>query len=53
MGGKGDNDLEKEDKIKEENMDMADGAAVALYYSLILTGKIKQKIPKLKVKKKK
>ena len=43
----------KKGKIKEENMDMADGAAVALYYSLILTGKIKQKIPKLKVKKKK
>jgi len=32
---------DKKGKIKVESMDMADGVAVALYYSLILTGKIK------------
>ena len=33
----------KKDKIKNENLDMADSIAVALYYSLILTKKIKVK----------
>lgn len=40
-------------KIKEESYDIADGFAVALYYSLILTNKIKVKKVKVKVKKKK
>lgn len=42
----------KKGKIKIENYDKADGIAVALYYSFILTGKSKVKIkkPKLKVK---
>lgn len=33
----------KNKKIKEESGDVADGIAVALYYSFILTGKIKKK----------
>ncbi len=33
----------KNGKIKEENFDMADGLAVALYYAFILTGKAKVK----------
>lgn len=39
-------------KIKEESRDMADGVAVALYYSFILSGKVKVKLKKPKVKKK-
>jgi Holliday junction resolvasome RuvABC endonuclease subunit len=42
----------KKGGIKVENYDMADGIAVALYYALILTGQIKQKVKKPKVKKK-
>lgn len=36
-------ELNKNGKIKVENYDIADGIAVALYYSLLLTGKIKKK----------
>jgi len=35
-------EYKKSGKPKEENCDMADGIAVALYYSYILTGKIKK-----------
>jgi Holliday junction resolvasome RuvABC endonuclease subunit len=48
--------LNKKGKIKVENYDMADGIAVALYYSLKLSGKLKpkkQKKTKLKKVKKK
>lgn len=38
----------KTGKLIEENYDRADGIAVALYYSFILTGKIKHKIKKTK-----
>jgi len=43
----------KKGKIIEENYDMADGAAVALYYCFILSGKITRKISRIKPKKKK
>lgn len=33
-------------KIKTESYDMADGVAVALYYALLLTGKVKRKVKK-------
>lgn len=33
----------KKGKLKEENNDMADAIAVALYYAFLLTGKIKKK----------
>lgn len=36
----------KNKKIKEESMDMADGVAVALYYAFLLSGKIKKKVKK-------
>lgn len=36
-------ELNKNDKIKEENYDEADGIAVALFYAFVLTGKIKNK----------
>jgi Holliday junction resolvasome RuvABC endonuclease subunit len=35
--------LGKQGKIKEENYDMADGIAVALYYAFKLTGKLRKK----------
>ena len=38
----------KKNKIKPESNDMADAAAVALYYALKLTNKIKKKIKKKK-----
>lgn len=38
--------------IKVESYDMADGMAVALYLAFVLTGKVKRKIKKPKVKKK-
>jgi hypothetical protein len=38
--------LNKKGKVKEENFDMADGMAVALYYAFTLTGKIKRKVKK-------
>ena len=41
---------DKKGKIKVENYDKADGVAVALYYSFILTEKIKRKVPKNKSK---
>lgn len=40
--------LNKKGKIKVENYDMADGIAVALYYSFKLTGKLKPKGKKVK-----
>lgn len=43
----------KKGKIKVENEDMADGLAVALYYSFILTGKIIKKTKKIKSVKRK
>ncbi|HET8792661.1 MAG TPA: hypothetical protein VFM31_02620, partial [Nitrososphaeraceae archaeon] len=39
-------ELNKKGNIKVENYDMADGVAVALYYSFVLTGKIKRKAKK-------
>lgn len=39
-------EFNKKGKIKVENYDMADGIAVALYYSFVLTGKIKRKAKK-------
>jgi hypothetical protein len=42
--------LNKKGKIKIENYDMADGIAVALYYSFKLTGKLKPKGKKVKTK---
>lgn len=44
---------DKKGKIKEVSRDMADGVAVALYYAFVLTGKIKQKIKKPKIKSRK
>lgn len=41
----------KKGKIKVENFDKADGIAVALYYSFILSGKVKNKVQSRKVKK--
>lgn len=41
----------KKGKLKIENYDMADGIAVALYYAFIITGKLKQKTKKSKIKK--
>ncbi len=38
--------------IKVESYDMADGMAVALYLAFVLTGKVKRKVKKPKVKKK-
>jgi len=43
----------KKGKIIEENYDMADSMAVALYYCFILSGKITRKISRIKPKKKK
>jgi len=43
----------KTGKPIEENYDRADGIAVALYYALVLTGKVKRKIKKPKDKKSK
>lgn len=43
---------DKNGKIKAESFDMADSVAVALYYGLILTGKIKRKVKKSKANKK-
>jgi Holliday junction resolvasome RuvABC endonuclease subunit len=45
--------LNKKGKTIIENEDMADGIAVALYYSMILTGKIIRKITKVKAVKRK
>lgn len=36
----------KKGKIKVENYDKADGIAVALYYALVLSGKVKRKVKK-------
>lgn len=44
--------LNKKGKIKVENFDMADGIAVALYYSLKLSGQLKPKVKKSKKSKK-
>lgn len=44
--------INKRGKIKVESFDMADGIAVALYYALVLTGKIQRKVKKVKAKKK-
>jgi len=38
----------KKGAIREESRDMADGACVALYYAMLLTGKINKKIKKKK-----
>jgi Holliday junction resolvasome RuvABC endonuclease subunit len=38
----------KKGKPKPENCDRADGMAVALYYAMILTGKLKSKVKKIK-----
>ena len=40
----------KKGKIQVESYDMADGIAVALYYAFIITGQVKQKMKKSKVK---
>jgi Holliday junction resolvasome RuvABC endonuclease subunit len=45
--------LDKKGKIKVESYDMADGVAVALYYSFILTGRVQRKVKKPKKAKKK
>jgi hypothetical protein len=37
------NKLDKKGKIKKENEDMADGIAVALYYSFKLTDRLKKR----------
>lgn len=42
---------DKNGQVKEESRDMADGVAVALYYAFILTGRVKSKAKKTKVKK--
>jgi Holliday junction resolvasome RuvABC endonuclease subunit len=38
--------LNKKGNVKVESFDMADGVAVALYYALTLTGKVKRKVKK-------
>lgn len=43
-------ELNKKGKIKVENYDKADGIAVALYYALVLSGKIVKKVKKSKKK---
>jgi Holliday junction resolvasome RuvABC endonuclease subunit len=45
-------EIGKRGKIKVENFDMADGIAVALYYTFLLTGQIKRKAKSKKSKKK-
>lgn len=41
-------EYDKKGKVKEVSRDMADGVAVALYFAFVLTGKAKQKAPKVK-----
>ena len=45
-------EYDKKGKVKEVSRDMADGVAVALYHSFMLTEKITRKVKKPKVKKK-
>lgn len=40
----------KKGKVKVENYDMADGIAVALYYSFILTSKVTRKVKRNEIK---
>jgi Holliday junction resolvasome RuvABC endonuclease subunit len=40
--------LNKKNKIRPENFDMADGMAVALYYAFVLTGCVQRKVKKKK-----